>query len=290
VAARQADTVPTRPRPRPGPVDGAEPDRATPNPASPPARRLAIPEPPPAAQVVAAAGNAIVTAAKLGRILGRSGWRIARQLPVVGAVEREAQRLRKTAAARYPAPSGDEERVVRLVQDAQTDPEPLRTAMTELLERSAESDETHSRDYLFGSIISQLVPDEARILAALATGERFAVLDVLAKTSRTTTRPVLTNVSTVAAAARVAAPEKVGTYLDRLRAFGLIESTPAGDELSPQFDALLADPAVKRARTQLDASRHGSKVNRTTVALSSLGREFWAVCAPKSAGLRRRSG
>jgi DNA-binding transcriptional ArsR family regulator len=290
VVGRQADTVPPRPRPRPGPADGAEPARTTPSPADQPVRRLAVPEPPPAAQVVAAAGNAIVTAAKIGRILGRSGWRIARQLPVVGAVEREAQRLRKSATSRYTAPSGAEERVMRLVQDAQTDPEPLRTAMSELLERSAESDKANSRDYLFGSIISQLVPDEARILAALATGERFAVLDVLAKTSRSATRPVLSNVSTVAAAARVAAPEKVGTYLDRLRGFGLIELTPAGDDLSPQFDALLADPAVKRTRTQLDSGRHGSKVNRTTVALSALGREFWTTCAPKSAGLRRRSG
>jgi DNA-binding transcriptional ArsR family regulator len=288
VAGRQADAARPQPRPRPAPAVGTEPNRVTPSPASQLARRL--PEPPPPGQVVAAAGNAIVTAAKLGRILGRSGWRIARQLPVVAAVEREAQRLRKTATARYPAPSGEEERVMRLVQDAQTDAEPLRSAMTELLERSAESDTTSSRDYLFGSIISQLVPDEARILAALSTGERFAVLDVLAKTGRSATRPVLTNVSTVAVAARVVAAENVGTYLDRLRGFGLVDMTPAGDDLSPQFDALLADPAIKRTRTQLDASRHGSKLNRKTVALSALGREFWTACAPKNAALRRRSG
>jgi DNA-binding transcriptional ArsR family regulator len=287
VAGRQADAARPQPRPRPAPATGTGPDRATPSPASQLARRL--PEPPPPGQVVAAAGNAIVTAAKLGRILGRSGWRIARQLPVVAAVEREAQRLRKTAATRHPAPAGEEERVMRLVQDAQADAEPLRSAMTELLERSVESDTTNSRDYLFGSIISQLVPDEARILAALSTGERFAVLDVLAKSGRSGTRPVITNVSTVAAAARVVAAESVGTYLDRLRGFGLIDMTPAGDDLSPQFDALLADPAIKHTRTQLDASRHGSKLNRKTVALSALGREFWTACAPKNAALRRRS-
>ena len=44
--------------------------------------------------------------------------------------------------------------------------------MTELLERSVETDRNASRDYLFGNIISQLVPDEARILAALSDGRR----------------------------------------------------------------------------------------------------------------------
>ncbi len=239
--------------------------------------------------MVAAAGTAIVAAAKIGRILGRSSWRIARQLPGVVAVEREVERVRKTATARFGAPSPEEERAMLLVQDAGTDPEPLRSAMAELLERSSESDSARSRDYLFGNIVSQLVPDEARVLAALATGERYAVLDLLAKTGRTSTRPVLSNLSTVGAAAGVAAPQNVSTYLERLRGFGLVEINPAGDELTPQFDALLADPAIQRTRKQVDAGKHGGRLVRKTVALSAPGREFWTACATANSALRRRS-
>src|SRR4051812_20306244 len=120
VAARQGDTTPARPRPQPRPAatpESSQPQREAPRRTT---RQLALPEPPPPGQVVAAAGSAIVAAAKIGRILGRSGWRIARQLPVVVAVEREAQRLRNTAGSRFATPSPEEERVMLLVQDAGT--------------------------------------------------------------------------------------------------------------------------------------------------------------------------
>ena len=248
------------------------------------------PEAPPGGQLVATAGSAIVAAAKVGRILGRSGWRIARQLPVVAAVERELQRARQITPPSRPAPSPEDERVMMLVQNAHTDPEPLRTAMAELLERSAGADGTRSRDYLFGSIVSQLVPDEARLLATLATGERFAVLDVVAKIGRSTLRPVLSNASTVGMAAGLAEPGSVATYLDRLHGFGLVELAPAGDELSAQFDALLKDPAVVRAKAAADAGRQAAKFVRKTATLTSLGREFWTASAPSRSTRDRRSG
>ena len=50
-------------------------------------------------QLAATAGGAIVTAARMGRLLGRSGWRIARQLPGMSLVEQQASRLRQLASA-----------------------------------------------------------------------------------------------------------------------------------------------------------------------------------------------
>src|SRR4051794_7668393 len=82
-----------RPTPRPNHDPANAPDRSR-------FRRpsfsqaLALPDPAQPGQVVAAAGSAIVTGAKLGRILGRSAWRIAKQVPGVIAVEQQAQRLR----------------------------------------------------------------------------------------------------------------------------------------------------------------------------------------------------
>jgi hypothetical protein len=251
-----------------------------------------------------AAGSAVVTAARVGRLLGRSGWRIARQLPGVAAVEHQAARIAHVAAqevgrlleipqlGRGSAPSAEEQRVMMLVQNAGNDPEPLRTAMSELLERSSESDGSRSRDYLFGSIVSQLVPDEARILALLAGGRPYAVVDVVAKqVGRSSTRTVLANASGLGLAAGVALPDNGATYLTRLDNFGLLEFGTPGADLDPQFETLVGDPLVKQARQCVEGSKQGSaKIVRKSVTLSAMGRQFWTACAPSRPGLARRSG
>jgi hypothetical protein len=220
----------------------------------------------------------------------------------MAAVEREAKRLGHGLGTEvlklldvpqqlFGTASPEEQRVMMLVQNAGSDPAPLRTAMAELLDRSTESGGSRSRDYLFGAIVSQLVPDEARILAALATGQGFAVVDVVAKqVGRSTARTVLRNVSTVGIAAGVSTPEDVPTYLARLANFGLVEFSQTSGELSAQFSALQDDAAVKRARAQIESAKQGSaKLVRKTVTLSALGREFWAACAPSRPDTQQRS-
>jgi hypothetical protein len=255
--------------------------------------------------VAAVAGGAGVAAVRVGQLLGRSGLRVARRVPVVDAVEQQAQRLRRTAAAQLvklleispgnppPAPRTEDYRL--RTPDAGADLEPLRTAMTELLERSTDPDRTRSRDYLFATLVSQLVPDEARILAQLATGGTYAVVDVVAKQlGRSPSRTVLSNMSTVGAAAGLSAPANTPTYVTRLHSLGLVDIAPAGesaDRIADQFDRLGADVDVRRARTEIERSRGGSaKVVRHTLRLSALGREFWSACAPSGSTLGRRSG
>ncbi len=291
MTARHADDTTSRPRPRPVPAPTSK------KPADNrrrPGRGLALPDPVQNGQVVAAAGSAIVTAARVGRLLGRSGWRIAKQLPGVTVVEQQAQRLRQAAAAElgrlldvpqnlFTAGSPEDQRVMMLVQNAGTDPEPLRTAMSELLDRSAGGSGGRGREYLFGTIVSQLVPDEARILAVLAQDAPVAAVDVVAKqVGRSTTRVVLANVSPVGSAAGVAVPENTATYLARLHGFGLVEFAPPGTDLDSQFTALGKDAAVTAAKARIERDKLGSaRVVRKRVTLSALGREFWSACAPR---------
>jgi hypothetical protein len=257
-------------------------------------------------QLASTTTGAIVAAAKVGRLLGRTGWRLARQLPVVTAVETAvgsaAQRLGSVAAEELlrmldipeqavRVGNPEERRVLMLVENDGADPEPLRSAMTELLQRSSASTSEEGKDYLFGTIISQLVPDEARILAALAGGRRFAVIDVVARqVGRSRSRTVLTNASTVGAAAHVALADNVPTYLTRLQSFGLLEFGAAVDGLDAQFAALEDDPAVRAARTGADGKFGSARVVRKSVLLSQLGREFWTAAAPRPEDLDRLSG
>jgi DNA-binding transcriptional ArsR family regulator len=247
----------------------------------------------PGQQLASSAGGAIITAARMGRLLGRSGWRLARQLPGMSLVEEQASRLRHAASAEllrllevpqqlFGTASPEEQRVMMLVRDADADPAPLRTAMSELLSRSGQTTASRSKEYLFGTIVSQLVPDEARVLAALAEGKRYAVVDVVARhVGRSATRTVFANASLLGAAAGVSPARNVATYLTRLQQFGLVEFGPAADELSEEYDKLAVDGAVQEARALIERNRMGSaKLIRKSVALSALGSEFWAACAP----------
>ena len=286
-----ADRAPVAGAARPRPGTGAVRNAAD--------RALAVRDQAINGQLAGTAGGAVVTAARMGRLFGRVGWRIARQLPGMAAVEQQGHRLREAAAAelirllelpQQILGGPEDQRVMMLVRNATTDPTPLRTAMSELLHRSTEADRTSSREYLFGTIVSQLVPDEARILAALSGGRRFAVVDVLTKqVSRSHSRTVLANASTVGAAARVSLPDNVPTYLSRLHSFGLIEFSPGIDGLDGQFAALNDDPAVRAAKAKADGKFGSVKVARKSVLLSELGREFWSAAAPAPGDLDRLS-
>jgi hypothetical protein len=250
-------------------------------------------------QVVAAAGTAIVTGARVGRLLGRSAWRVARQLPGAERLEREAQRIQQAAlhemrraldlpqAVRSPngTASAEESRAVLLVQRSSGDDAPLRSAMGELLERSVETDRAASREYLFGTIISQLVPDEARILAFLSDGRAVASADVVTRPiGRSRTRTELAHASTVGRNAGVSNPDNTPTYLERLLGFGLIRFGPEDGTLGTEYEILATDPSVQAAQARAEDRKQGSvRLLRGTVSLSDLGRQFWEASDPSRA-------
>jgi hypothetical protein len=254
-------------------------------------------------QVVAAAGTAIVTAARVGRILGRSGWRIARQLPGGQTIEREAQRLQHAAVSearrilqipQQSTPNGkaatpEEERAAYLIQTADPGTAPLRSAMSELLERSVEATRSDTREYLFGTIISQLVPDEARILAALSSGVAFAAGDLVQRSRRAAPRTLLAHASTVGRSSGVVTPDNTPTYLTRLLGFGLIEFGPEDESLDVQYDLLSTENVLSDAKRKAEHAKQGGAVKlvRKTVRMSTLGREFWAASDPTASSPRR---
>ena len=178
-----------------------------------------------------------------------------------------------------PAPTAEEQRAALLVRNADPGRSPLREAMQELLQRSVESNRGSSREYLFGTIISQLVPDEARILAALSDGSRHAAADVVVKKRRRPAYTALANASTIGRAAGVTTPDNVPTYLTRLHGLGLIEFGPGVESLSTQYEILAADDTVRRARQEAGGGR-AAKLVRKSIGLSPLGREFWAATDP----------
>jgi hypothetical protein len=247
-------------------------------------------ETPPASERAEALVN---QAGRFARWATKAGAEFARSLPGASAVETELQQLERTVLGELrrrldnvdPLRDGratpDDEPPVRPAATAppkQT--EPLRVAMAELLLRSIEQTRQRAREYLYLTILRQLLPDEARILSALADGSAYPLLHVDCRTGVTGTRRLLSNASTVGRAAGVAVPRQVPRYLTRLLHLDLVEVGELDPALAVQYDICLTEELVREAE---DAARADGRARllRQTVRISPLGRELWDACHPR---------
>jgi hypothetical protein len=159
---------------------------------------------------------------------------------------------------------------------------PLRSRMANLLERSIDADRGLSEDYLHTMILQQLVPDEARILAALSDGSVYPVIDVAARSPLGgNQRMVLKNASSVGKAAGIATPDNVPAYLTRLHRLGLVEFGEEDPSQNVQYEMLSTDKVVKDATDAIERQKRSSpKLIRRSVTISPLGSKFWAATDP----------
>lgn len=159
---------------------------------------------------------------------------------------------------------------------------PLRSRMASLLERSIDADRVISEDYLYTMILQQLVPDEARMLAALSDGTVYPVIDVASRSPLGgNQRMVLKNASSVGKAAGISTPENVPAYLTRLHRLGLVEFGDEDPSLQVQYEMLSTDKIVKDATDAIERQKRSSpKLLRRTVVISPLGQKFWAATDP----------
>jgi hypothetical protein len=160
------------------------------------------------------------------------------------------------------------------------EPEPLRVAMVELLLRSIEQTPQRAREYHLLSVLRELLPDEARILAALADGAGYPVVHVERRTGVAGAERLLSNASTVGRAAGVAQLRDVPRYLTRLRRLDLVELRDPDPGLQVAYEILLTDQDVRAAEC---AAREGGRPRfvRRTLRLSALGHDLWAACHPR---------
>ena len=162
-----------------------------------------------------------------------------------------------------------------------SDPQSLAEAMEQMLRRSMDQSPSDSRRSLFEHVVRELVPDEARILAALADGSRYPLLDVVAAPRGKAARVVLRNASNVGRAAGVAVPSLVPTYVTHLLALGLVETAPENPKLEDEYQILMTESEVKSAHAEAaSAGFRASRIVRGTLRISALGRDFWAAARP----------
>jgi hypothetical protein len=143
------------------------------------------------------------------------------------------------------------------------------------LRRSIDDTPAESRRALHEALVRELVPDEARILAAVADGSAYPMVHVAEPGIGSFQKRVLENASSVGRAAGVALPARTHIYVSHLRRLGLLQSGPEDESLRDEYDILLTEPTVRRVLEAINRGPRHARVIRRTIVVSELGRELW---------------
>lgn len=211
--------------------------------------------------------------------LSQQWLKMARRLPGMGAYERALGAAERRLLRQL------EERLTAVGEPAGPahEPDTASALLAGLLRRSVELSQAEAREHEYLSVLKQLAPDEARILAALGDGTAYAAVEIQEPgLPGTSSRAVLENASSVGRAAGVSLLERVPDYVAHLRALGLAtvgeETSAVGDE---EYEILLTEPVVRAAQESAgEGSRLPARVVRRTLTASPYGRELWEACQP----------
>jgi hypothetical protein len=159
----------------------------------------------------------------------------------------------------------------------ETRPRSLRDRGAELLERSADVEYEEEFHPAYERILSQLAPDEARILRLIATRGAQPAVDVRAgKALGIGSEMVAPGLNMIGAEAGCRYLDRVPAYLNNLYRLGLIwfSREPLPDPL--EYQVLEAQPDV------IEAKRAGgrAKTIRRSIALTPFGEDFCRICLP----------
>ncbi|MFC0116232.1 Abi-alpha family protein [Kibdelosporangium aridum] len=229
----------------------------------------------------------VAQAGRLAGWLAKTSWQAAGRLPGGEAAQRQFRKAEKAVLDQVHKRLDEEGTFTgKLIEappavvDGHVDP--VRSVMAELLRLSTELGREQGRHHLFMSIVRQLVPDEARILAALSDGEVYALVHVAGRsTLGGPQRIVLRNASSVGRAAGVMLPDLVPDYVTRLLSLGVVQTGPEDQALSTQYDILLTEDRVRTAETEVrTVHKLSPRYLKRTVKLSTLGTQFWDAARP----------
>lgn len=151
-----------------------------------------------------------------------------------------------------------------------------------LIELSMEQSPEQARELLSLRILRQLVPDEARILAALADGHAVALMHLGAGPMvGPANQRWLENLSPVGKECGVRLLDEVPHYIRHLRELELLESGDEDKTLQLKYQLLEADTKVRTTCEEIEKNGLRPKFFRRTLRMSDTGKAFWAACEPR---------
>ncbi|HET8882658.1 MAG TPA: Abi-alpha family protein [Solimonas sp.] len=191
---------------------------------------------------------------------------------VLGELKQRLDRLESSPSVSVVAVS------VHTPQHAQGAASPA-AMLRDLLTAANEHSHEQSLEESCIAILRSLVPDEARILAALSDGSGYPLLHVMAGPRiGLATFPILEYVSSVGRNAGVLCPELTPAYVRHLAAWGLTETAPENDAQRTQYEMLETDDGVRKAIARIEKNGERARIVRRTLRMSDLGMVIWNMC------------
>lgn len=145
-----------------------------------------------------------------------------------------------------------------------------------LLERALAQSTGEAEEVLLESLVRGMVPDEARIVAALAAREWSPLVHVEARRDGEEHLD-LRNASLIGRQAGIALVRRTPLHVSRLLASGILTATPERDDRSQEYEVLLAEPDVLDAIRRAGRGPLGPRIRRGGIELSDLGRDLWTA-------------
>lgn len=164
-----------------------------------------------------------------------------------------------------------------------------RKLLEELLERSLTQTREQAEEDFYSVLLSELVPDEARLLALLSDGAAQAVVHIGTGAPIGPVRTLaVENFSALGRPAQVKLLERMPIYLEHLKALGLLEEGPEDPALEPKYQII---EGLREVRDEVDRLRKQSRASsvrlvRRSLRLSALGRQLWEACTGDPAASR----
>lgn len=151
-----------------------------------------------------------------------------------------------------------------------------------LMERSLNQRPDKAERELFLQLLDQLVPDEARIMAAVSDGGSIPVchLDATNRLGTTSTR-IIANASRVGNEAGVMLTDRAPYYISHLQELGLLDAGPEDKALASKYELIENESTVREASARIENEMGmRARLTRGTAHLSPLGQKLWEVCQP----------
>ncbi len=153
----------------------------------------------------------------------------------------------------------------------------LQTRFNDLVETSLTEDRKPARIRLFKLMLAQMLPDEARIMAAMSDNEERVLMHIAAAGRLTvgSGQRIASNFSDVGRAAGILNLDLAPTYLQHLMSLGLLVAGPENSKLQQDYDKLETDNAVQTVIHGIERNHSAkAKILRHTIRLSTVGSEF----------------
>lgn len=151
----------------------------------------------------------------------------------------------------------------------------------ELLARSQEQTRAQAETEYFLAVLRTLVPDQARILAALSAGSIYPLIHVQAGSALGLgMRPILECVSNVGKSAGVQCPDLTHVYVQDMLARGLVVIDATVCDQIMQYELLETETVVRTTLARIKGNGQKSRMVRHTLRMSAFGERLWAACQP----------